>query len=237
MSKAFDTLNHEILLRKLVYYGVKGLANKLLQSYLSERLEYVEFERHISDKLPTTTGVPQVSILGPLLFLIYINDLPSVGNFFKMIMYADDTTLYCNINKTTTEGIINTELAHVNVWLKANKLSLNVAKTKFMVFHTSNNIVNYPKLKINDHVVERVQIFNFLGLLVHYNMTWSKHIEKDHWHFEQIEINVSAMYFTYLKQYSYNAPLALFIVDVGFKHQIKTSTTFITEESFTYNNK
>ena len=95
-----------------------------------------------------------------------------------MIMYTDNTTLYCNINETTTEGIINTELSHVNVWLKANKLSLNVAKTKFMVFHTPNKRVKYPKLKINDHVIERVQSFNFLGLLVHYNMTWSKHIEK-----------------------------------------------------------
>ena len=93
-------------------------------------------------------------------------------------MYADDTTLYCNINETTMEGIINTELAHVNVWLKANKLSLNVAKAEFIVFHTSNKIVNYPKLKINDNVIERVQSFNFLCLLIHYNMTWSKHIEK-----------------------------------------------------------
>ena len=104
-----------------------------------------------------------------------------------------------------------------------------------MVFHTSNKIVNYPKLKINDYVIEREQSFNFLGILVHYNMTWSKHIEnmskniQDPWHFEQIEINLSAMYFTYLIQYSYNVPLALFIVDVGFKHQRKSSTTFITE--------
>ena len=84
-----------------------------------------------------------------------------------MIMYADDTTLYCNINETTTERIINTELSHVNVGLTANKLSLNVTKTKYMVCHTS-------KLKINDHVIERVQSFNFLGLLVHYNMAWAR---------------------------------------------------------------
>ena len=74
-----------------------------------------------------------------------------------MIMYADDTTLYCNINETRPEGIINTELSDVNVWLKANKLSLNVAKTTFMVFHISNKIINYPKLKISDHVIEREQ--------------------------------------------------------------------------------
>ena len=89
-----------------------------------------------------------------------------------MIMYAD-------INEATTEGIFNTELSHVNVWLKANKLSLNVAKTKFYgISYTHNKIGNYHKLKINDHVIERVQSFNFLGLLVHYNITWSKHIEK-----------------------------------------------------------
>ena len=129
------------------------------------------------------------------------------------------------INETTTEGIINTELSHFKGWLKANKLSLNVAKTKVMVFHISNKIVKYPKLKINDYIIERVQ-----SLIVLKNI-------QDPWYFEQIENNLSAMYFTYLIEYSYNAPLALFIVDVGFKHERKTSTTFNTEETFTYNNK
>ena len=99
-----------------------------------------------------------------------------IRRYTNIVYYYYDTTLYCNINETTMEGIINTKLSHVR--LKANKLSLNVAKTKFMVLHTHNKIVNYPKLKINDHVIERVESFNFLGLLVHNNMTWSKHIEK-----------------------------------------------------------
>ena len=93
MSKAFDTSNHEIILSKFAYYSVKGSGNNLLQNYVTERLQYFDFERQISDKLPITTGEPQGSILGQLLILIYINDLPSVYNLFTMIMYADDTTL------------------------------------------------------------------------------------------------------------------------------------------------
>ena len=112
---------------KFDYYGVKGSANKLLQSYLSERLQYIEFEMQILDKLPITTSLLQGSILRPLLVLFYINDLPSVCNLFNMIMYADDTTLYCKKIETATD---------VDDLLKAKKLSLNVAKTKCMVFHT-----------------------------------------------------------------------------------------------------
>ena len=96
---AFDTLNHDILLQKLKYYGITGTSVNLLQSYLSERYQYVEYNGHRSNTLPISTGVPQGSVLGPLLFLIYINDLPMVTDVFNMLMYADDTTLYCNINQ------------------------------------------------------------------------------------------------------------------------------------------
>ena len=128
-SKAFDTLNHDILLQKLKYYGITGTSVNLLQSYLSERYQYVEYNGHRSNPLPISTGVPQGSVLGPLLFLIYINDLPMVTDAFNMLMYADDTTLYCNINQNVSEVVINNELLKVSQWLAANKLSLNVGKT------------------------------------------------------------------------------------------------------------
>ena len=94
----FDTVDPSILLSKLKYYCITGCSYDLLSSYLTGRSQFVEFSGHKSDTLPISTGVPQGSVLGPLLFLVYINDLPLVSNIFHMLMYADDTTLYCNIN-------------------------------------------------------------------------------------------------------------------------------------------
>ena len=176
LSKAFDTLNFDILLNKLDYYSVQGCANRLIYSYLSDRWQFVEFNGHKSSYLPIKTGVPQGSVLGPLLFLIYINDLPLVSNVFDMLMYADDTTLYCNINQDIGEEVINAELLKLWEWLSANKLSLNIAKTKYMVFHTSKRNVIYPNLKVNNNNIERVTQFNFLGVILHSHMTWNKHI-------------------------------------------------------------
>ena len=92
-------------------------------------------------------------------------------------MYADNTTLFCNLDNNVTEDVINRELLKVYEWLGANKLSLNVAKTKFMVFHTSNRLVRYPNLLINGRPIERVSQFNFLGLILQSNMSWSMHTD------------------------------------------------------------
>ena len=136
LSKAFDTLDHYILLAKLSHYCICGFEN-LFSNYLLNRYQYVEYNECRSSTQLITTGVPQGSILGPLLFLIYINDLPSVSNVFDMLMYADDTTLYCNIDQNINEHEINVEINKISDWLASNKLSLNIKKTKFMAFHSA----------------------------------------------------------------------------------------------------
>ena len=176
LSKAFDTLDHLILLNKLKYYGVTGAANLLFQNYLSNRQQYVEYNGATSQKLKISTGVPQGSILGPLLFLIYINDLPSVSNVLQMLMYADDTTLYCNFNSINDVNRINEELCKVSAWLSANKLALNVAETKYIMFRTINKRIQYPEMKLNNIAIERVSKFKFLGIWLDEYLNWNQHI-------------------------------------------------------------
>ena len=178
LSKAFDSLNHSILLNRLRHYGISGCSYELFCSYLSNRLQFVDFNGKMSTKLAISTGVPQESVLGPLLFLIYINDLPLVSNIFTMLMYADDRTLYCNVNPNVTDDLLNCELSKICDWLGANKLALNVSKTKYMVFHTANKHVAYPKLNINRNNIERVTNFYFLGLILSSTLSWNQHINK-----------------------------------------------------------
>ena len=138
LSKAFDTVNHEILLEKLKFYGVKGPYLKWFKSYLSNRKQCISFgENETTTELEVVCGVPQGSILGPLLFLIYVNDLPRASQLLEPIMFADDTNLfYAHRNLETIFAVVNTELDKICEWFKANKLSLNAGKTKYLIFHT-----------------------------------------------------------------------------------------------------
>ena len=137
-SKAFDTLSYDILLYKLKFYGISGVEYKLLSSYLWNKKQYVMFNNKNSEFTEISTAVPQGSILGPLLFSIYINDLITVNNKLNFIVYADDTTIYFDLKdfgKDNLEHQINDELERVKIWLKLNKLTLYTTKTKSMVFY------------------------------------------------------------------------------------------------------
>ena len=181
LSKAFDTLDHHILLEKLHSYGVNNLSYNWFKSYLQDRPYYVDFDNINSDRNVISLGVPQGSILGPLLFLIYVNDINNSSDFFTFIKYADDTNLYIPTIQLTTEyyNVVNCELKKIHTWLRVNKLSLNINKSIFMVFYSVRKTVNLEdfSIKINDVSIERVHKFNFLGVIIDENVTWNNHID------------------------------------------------------------
>jgi hypothetical protein len=178
LSKAFDTLNHEILLKKLYLYGIRGQTLALLTSYLSNRKQYVQFSNFSSTLQIINCGVPQGSILGPILFLLYINDIHCCSTILKIILFADDTTLslkHKNINVLYT--LLNAELSKISEWMKANKLSINVSKTFYILFRSSvNNIIN-NKLLIDACEVKNVSHIKFLGVFIDDKLSWREHIK------------------------------------------------------------
>ena len=146
MSKAFDTIDHHILISKLHFYGIRNTELNWFTSYLTNRSQFVEIDDTYSNLLMLNTGVPQGSILGPLLFIIYINDISNSTTFFNFIMYADDTSLSSSINTSFTSSKqfvrdINSALQQVHIWLSVNKLSLNINKTKYIVFKSKNKSI------------------------------------------------------------------------------------------------
>lgn len=180
LSKAFDTLNHSILLNKLNHYGFRGICYNWLESFLTNRTQSVCVRNSYSTQKSVSYGVPQGSVLGPLLFLIYVNDL-FVNVNHKIIMYADDMTLLVTgAKKSELIKLSNEIISKVFDWLLDHKLTLNISKTKYMIFSPRPSAIKEyagPKLNILGEPIEEVMEFKFLGLLMKNNLSWKSHIE------------------------------------------------------------
>ena len=179
LSKAFDTIDYTILLSKLHHYGVRGKALEWFRSYLHGRKQFVEYNNHNSMSLDMTCGVPQGSVLGPLLFIIYTNDLPNCLNSSRCILFADDTTIYISSKDINNLFItMNSDLECISDWFKANKLSLNVSKTNYILFTKSNNLNNNTQLlKLGNNDIKEVTNTKFVGIIVDDNLDWQEHIK------------------------------------------------------------
>ena len=176
LSKAFDTVNHAILLKKLAHHGIRGVPLNLFKSYLSNRKQYTFVNGSKSRELLIDIGVPQGSVLGPLLFLLYINDLP-FASLLLTKLFADDTCLIFSA-KTIEELqiVINREMRKIESWMSCNKLSINYKKTKYMLLQRQPNQTPFT-LYINDNRIEQVNCFKYLGVRIDDKLTWKDHIK------------------------------------------------------------
>ena len=150
---------------------------KWFKSYLNERQQYVNFQGTESQIKCVTCGVPHGSIIGPLLFILYINDMNNVSKKIFPILFADDTTVLIegnNLDVIITS--LNSELNRINTWLKFHKLSLNVTKTHYMVFHRARRKVSHIKLFINNSMVTQVSCSKLLGIILDNKLNWTSHI-------------------------------------------------------------
>ena len=180
LCKAFDTVNHEILLKKLEHYGIRGKALTWFTSYLTNRKQFVFLNGECSESKYITCGVPQGSCLGPLLFLIHINDLPNISEVLHFYLFADDTNIYYEAETVQKlETVINRELRKLDTWLIVNRLSLNIAKTKFLVFHPYNKPMKQKiTFKIHKKAISETEYIKYLGIMDDSTLSWNIHIDK-----------------------------------------------------------
>lgn len=179
LRKAFDTIDHDVLLKKLDCHGVRGKSNDLIKDYLTDRKQYVVTNGACSDVRGMSVGVPQGSNLGPLLFLVYINDLYKLKLHGKPRLFADDTSLsYVGIEADSIVEKMTEDLNKLLGYFAENVLSLNLSKTNFMLFHTPHRTLDpYRELIVNSTRIEEAETFKYLGLIFDRHLKWTPHIK------------------------------------------------------------
>ena len=181
-KKAFDTVDHNILLTKMNLYRIQGIALDWFRSYLTNRTQRCLVNGSLSRICSLKCGVPQGTILGPLLFLIYINDLPNCLTSCQPRMYADDTHItYADVDVNSIQLNLNHDLGNLNKWLISNKLTLNTAKTEFMLTGSKqklSTLSSQPELSIDNVPIEKVTSVKSLGIFIDENLRWQTHIDK-----------------------------------------------------------
>ena len=176
LKKAFDTIDHSLLIQKLNRYGIRGIANSWLSSYLKERSQYVFYNNENSDAMNICCGVPQGSILGPKLFILIINDMVNVSKIFKFTIFADDTNLFCTSKDIVSLSVtICNELLKLKKWFALNKLSLNITKTNYMIFCKTKYKDNI-QISIGNKLIDMVSETKFLGVIIDDQLNWQSHM-------------------------------------------------------------
>ena len=172
------TINHNLLLSKLEFYGIRGIALDWFKSYLANRKQYVIYNNKTSDNLDITCGVPQGSVLGPLLFIVYTNDLPDCIEGAETILFADDTTIcQSSDNIELLYHSMNDNLDRLTDWFKANTLSLNINKTNYMIFPHKRHIDPSHNLSIANTNMDQVKRTKFLGIHIDQQLKWDVHVD------------------------------------------------------------
>ena len=177
LTKAFDCVNHQILLRKLDHYGIRNVSLQWFSSYLRDRKQRVKFRNAISSEKTINIGVPQGSILGPLLFLIYFQDICMASDIGREILFADDATVYeSGYNVFHIINSLNEKLFAISQWLLANRLSANAIKSDGMIFAKNNIYYPLPPLKLYGSPIAYNHMVKFLGVFIDAKLTWNFHI-------------------------------------------------------------